>query len=101
VAYDEDTRFLTIAVTGKVTPQFTTTENPPRLTIDLPGATLSAPQAPLSNPEALVTDVTATQLSPNGVRLQLTFARPVGQNWVVRQTGSAIILVFDRNPVKE
>ncbi|MNS89355.1 hypothetical protein D3C72_1233650 [compost metagenome] len=92
---------MTIAVTGKVTPQFTMTENPARLTIDLPGAMLSAPQAPLSYPEALVTDVTATQLSPSGVRLQLTFARPVGQNWVVRQTGSAIILVFDRNPVKE
>lgn len=100
ITYDEDTRFLMVQTSAKAAPRYTTLENPPRLVIDLPGATLSAPGTQ-QFPGALVTEVAATQASPSDARITLTFARPVGQNWAVKQTASTMVFIFDRRPVTE
>lgn len=100
IAYDEDTRFLTIGLSGRVTPTFTMLEGPARLVIDLPSATLASPQT-MTFPGALVTEVAAVQADPTTTRVTLTLARPVGQNWAQRQTPNSLILIFDRLPVQE
>jgi hypothetical protein len=48
-----------------------------------------------------VTEVAATQPTATDARITLTFARPVGQNWAVKQTASTMVLIFDRRPVSE
>jgi hypothetical protein len=99
ITYDEDTRFLMVQTSAKATPHYTTLENPPRLVIDLPGTTL-APNTQ-QFPGALITEVAATQPSPTDARITLTFARPVGQNWAVKQTATTMVFIFDRRPVTE
>jgi hypothetical protein len=99
VTYDEDTRFVVIATSAKVTPVFNMEESPARLLIDLPNATIAQPLEQ-TFPGALVTSLSA-EANGSSVRVTLNFARRVGQNWAMKQTANSLVLIFDRRPVTE
>jgi hypothetical protein len=98
IIYDEDSRLLTVAVARGIKPTFAMLDNPPRLLMDLPGTVLPVMEDQ-KHPDALVTTVVAYQMTPTTTRLQLTFARPIGSNWVYQQSDSHVTLLFDRRPV--
>lgn len=97
--YDEDTRFLMVPITGRVVPIYTSTANPPRLIIDLPDTVVGATQRHTYQ-HALVTQAIAYQHTPTETRIILTFARAIGENWVMKQTPKNLILIFDRRPIE-
>ena len=53
----------------------------------------------LRNLGALVSEAIAYQHTPTETRIILTFARAVGENWVMKQTPKNLILIFDRRPI--
>jgi hypothetical protein len=66
--------------------------------IDLPGTVVAGTQEK-AYPGALVREAVAYQHAPTSARVVLTFARPIGKNWGLKQSGGNIVLVFDHKPV--
>ena len=98
MAYDEKSRVLTVPVSNRVTPRFAMENNPPRLIMDVPGSVVGQTQHKRFG-RALVEEVLAYQLTPTSTRVVATFARPVGTNWVLKQSGGKLILMFDQRPL--
>jgi hypothetical protein len=97
IAYDDETRFFSIPVSSRVSPKYSMEDAPPQLIVDLPGAVVGPTQT-RTFPGGLVTEAIAYQQSPTSTRVMLTFARDIGQNWSVKQTGGQLILIFDHRP---